>query len=143
MSGSKAHEGTTHSSQLQTVPIPSSVHTLPAVAADDTALLYRIEWCNRRVLARIHRMTLAKLRKEIEPVSAAELMRFLLRWQRVSRRSVIGEHGTGPDPRPRRRRNNQGGLLGGLNQGSGSSMPPGYRCHRRTPDYLRERYGCP
>ena len=44
-----------------------------------------IEWCNRRVLARIHRLTLARLRKEIEPVSAAALMRFLLRWQRVAR----------------------------------------------------------
>ncbi|MCB0428889.1 MAG: DEAD/DEAH box helicase [Flavobacteriales bacterium] len=39
------------------------------------------EWCERRLLARIHRYTLTKLRKEIEPVSAAAFMRFLFRWQ--------------------------------------------------------------
>ena len=41
------------------------------------------EWCERRLLARIHRMTLGVLRREIEPVSAADLMRFLFRWQHV------------------------------------------------------------
>src|SRR5262249_26075819 len=54
-------------------------------AADDTTALFDLEWCNRRVLARIHRLTLARLRREIEPVSAAALMRFVLRWQRVPR----------------------------------------------------------
>jgi ATP-dependent Lhr-like helicase len=39
------------------------------------------EFCHRRVLARIHRMTLSKLRREIEPVTAADFMRFLTRWQ--------------------------------------------------------------
>ncbi len=43
-----------------------------------------LEWCERRLLARIHRYTLDRLRKEIEPVSAADFMRFLLRWQRVA-----------------------------------------------------------
>src|SRR5262249_10639514 len=33
------------------------------------------EWCNRRLLARIHRLTLGRLRKEIEPVSAADFVR--------------------------------------------------------------------
>jgi ATP-dependent Lhr-like helicase len=42
-----------------------------------------IEWCVRRLLARIHRYTLNRLRKEIEPVSPADFMRFLLSWQRV------------------------------------------------------------
>jgi ATP-dependent helicase Lhr and Lhr-like helicase len=41
------------------------------------------EWCDRRLLARIHRLTLGRLRREIEPVSAADLMRFLFRWQHV------------------------------------------------------------
>ncbi len=41
------------------------------------------EWCNRRLLARIHRLTLGKLRREIEAVSAATLIRFLLRWSHV------------------------------------------------------------
>ena len=39
------------------------------------------EWCERRLLARIHRYTLAKLRREIEPVSAADYLRFLFAWQ--------------------------------------------------------------
>ena len=43
-----------------------------------------IEWCNRRVLARIHRLTLGRLRREIEPVSSADLVRFLVRWQHLA-----------------------------------------------------------
>ena len=42
-----------------------------------------IEWCNRRVLARIHRLTLGRLRREIEPVNARDFMRFLYHWQHV------------------------------------------------------------
>src|SRR5439155_12303953 len=41
------------------------------------------EWCERRLLARIHRLTLGRLRREIEPVPAADLMRFLFRWQHM------------------------------------------------------------
>lgn len=41
------------------------------------------EWCERGLLARIHRMTIGRLRREIEPVSAADSMRFLFRWQHV------------------------------------------------------------
>ncbi len=40
-----------------------------------------LEWCDRRLLARIHRATLDRLRQEIEPVTAAEYMRFLFAWQ--------------------------------------------------------------
>ena len=47
------------------------------------------EWCNRRVLARIHRMTLGRLRREIEPVSTADFLRFLSRWQHVARGSQL------------------------------------------------------
>ncbi|MGZ5482339.1 MAG: DEAD/DEAH box helicase [Pyrinomonadaceae bacterium] len=43
-----------------------------------------IEWCSRRLLARIHSYTLNRLRKEIEPVSAADFMRFLFVWQKVA-----------------------------------------------------------
>lgn len=39
------------------------------------------QWCERRLLARIHRYTLDRLRKQIEPVSAAAYMRFLCDWQ--------------------------------------------------------------
>jgi ATP-dependent Lhr-like helicase len=42
------------------------------------------EWCNRRVLARIHRLTIGRLRREIEPVSTVEFLRFLYRWQHVA-----------------------------------------------------------
>ncbi len=42
------------------------------------------EWCDRRLLARIHRYTLDRLRSGIEPVSAQDLMRFLLRWQHLA-----------------------------------------------------------
>jgi ATP-dependent helicase Lhr and Lhr-like helicase len=42
-----------------------------------------LEWCDRRLLARIHRYTLNKLRAEIEPASPADFMRFLFAWQRV------------------------------------------------------------
>ena len=45
------------------------------------------EWCERRLLARIHRYTLKQLRAEIEPVSAADFLRFLFEW-----------HGLGSDP---------------------------------------------
>ena len=41
------------------------------------------EWCERRLLARIHRYTLKRLRSEIEPVSLAEYQRFLFDWQGV------------------------------------------------------------
>jgi len=41
------------------------------------------EWCERRLLARIHRYTLDRLRREIEPVSQADFLRFLTVWQRV------------------------------------------------------------
>jgi ATP-dependent Lhr-like helicase len=44
-----------------------------------------LEWCERRLLARIHRYTMRRLRSEIEPVPSADFMRFLLEWQGVSR----------------------------------------------------------
>jgi ATP-dependent Lhr-like helicase len=43
----------------------------------------RLGWCERRLLARIHRYTLERLRQEIEPVTAAEFLRFLACWQHV------------------------------------------------------------
>jgi ATP-dependent Lhr-like helicase len=43
------------------------------------------EWCERRLLARIHRYTIRSLRAEIEPVASADFMRFLLDWQGLTR----------------------------------------------------------
>ncbi len=42
-----------------------------------------IEWCDRALLARIHRYTVNRLRAEIEPVNPADFMRFLFKWQHV------------------------------------------------------------
>ena len=42
------------------------------------------EWCERRLLARIHHYTVKRLRAEIEPVAARDFLRFLLAWQRVA-----------------------------------------------------------
>jgi ATP-dependent Lhr-like helicase len=44
----------------------------------------RDEWCDRRLLARIHRYTLHRLRAEIEPVAPADFMRFLFVWQHLA-----------------------------------------------------------
>jgi ATP-dependent Lhr-like helicase len=43
----------------------------------------QLEWCDRTLLARIHRYTLNRLRADIEPVTPADFMRFLFRWQHV------------------------------------------------------------
>jgi ATP-dependent Lhr-like helicase len=58
--------------------------TAGAVAPDS-----EIEWCNRRVLARIHRLTLGRLRREIEPVTARDFMRFLYHWQHLKSGSQL------------------------------------------------------
>jgi ATP-dependent helicase Lhr and Lhr-like helicase len=53
------------------------------------------EWCDRRLLARIHRLTVATLRKQIQPVTAAQFMRWLLRWQHLAPVSQLqGERAT-------------------------------------------------
>ena len=41
-------------------------------------------WCERRLLARIHRTTLDRLRRQIRPVSPADYLRFLVRWQHAT-----------------------------------------------------------
>jgi ATP-dependent helicase Lhr and Lhr-like helicase len=60
-----------------------------SLASDST------EWCERRLLARIHRLTLGQLRKEIQSVTPAQFMNWLLAWQHVSPGSqLLGERGT-------------------------------------------------
>jgi ATP-dependent helicase Lhr and Lhr-like helicase len=59
----------------------------PATDAD-------VEWCERRLLQRIHKRTLAGLRKQIEPVTPAIYMQWLMRWQRIAPQSQLsGESG--------------------------------------------------
>ena len=87
-------------SGLGPVGIKSIVDSAPWCVADVERTLARLEsegfalrgsycgaeteWCERRLLARIHRYTVNRLRREIEPVSGAEFMRFLFSWQHVA-----------------------------------------------------------
>jgi ATP-dependent Lhr-like helicase len=54
------------------------------------------EWCDRRLLARIHNYTVRRLRAEIEPVAARDFLRFLFAWQRVTDETRL----EGPDSVP-------------------------------------------
>ncbi|MCL6553570.1 MAG: DEAD/DEAH box helicase [Firmicutes bacterium] len=70
------------------LPLRGVEHALHTLETQGTVLRGRftpdaadVEWCERRLLARIHRLTLGRLRAEIDPVPAAEFMRFLFRWQ--------------------------------------------------------------
>ncbi len=60
-------------------------------ATDDP---HEIEWCERRILQRIHRLTLATLRKQVEAVPPAAYMRWLLGWQHLAPQTQLtGEEG--------------------------------------------------
>ncbi|HEX7901751.1 MAG TPA: DEAD/DEAH box helicase [Planctomycetota bacterium] len=66
-------------------PVFSDDPVLLQLEAEGVALRGRFDgrqgWCDRRLLARIHRCTVDRLRKEIEPVTAVEFLRFLACWQ--------------------------------------------------------------
>jgi ATP-dependent Lhr-like helicase len=51
------------------------------------------QWCERHLLARIHRYTVKRLRREIEPVEPRDFMRFLFEWQHVAHGAQV----SGPD----------------------------------------------
>ncbi len=68
------------------------------------------QWCARRLLARIHAYTQNRLRREIEPVTAQELVRFLLRWQHVA---------------PGTQRQGRAGVLAVVDQLQGFEIPAG------------------
>ena len=68
------------------------------------------EWCERHLLARIHRYTIGRLRREIEPVEPRDFMRFLFDWQRVSKDTRV----SGPEA-----------LVGVLAQLEGFEAPAG------------------
>lgn len=69
------------------------------------------EWCDRRLLARIHRATRDRLRAEIQPVPPAQFMRFLFRWHQLA-----GSEGD-------ERRQGEGGLADVLRQLEGHAAP--------------------
>ena len=68
-------------------PVFSDDPALLQLESQGAAMRCRIDgrdaWCDRRLLARIHRYTIDRLRREIEPVSAAQFLRFLSCWQHV------------------------------------------------------------
>jgi ATP-dependent Lhr-like helicase len=75
----------------QFTPQNSSSGQLPAASGQQPSAgsPVALEWCERRLLARIHRYTLQSLRAEIEPVSSADCMRFLLDWQGIARSDKV------------------------------------------------------
>ena len=82
------------------VPAPDVLAALSRLAAEGVAMQGSYtpgaasdEWCDRTLLARIHRYTVKRLRQEIEPVSTQDFVRFLFRWQHVA----PGEQRQGPD----------------------------------------------
>jgi len=68
------------------------------------------QWCARRLLVRIHSYTQQRLRKEIEPVTAQDFMRFLLRWHHVT---------------PGMQREGRAGLVSVVEQLQGFEVPAG------------------
>ncbi len=75
-------------------PIEPRLTGQPGVAVPTQAQVHDTEWCERRLLARIHRLTVGMLRKQIEPVTPAIFMRWLMRWQHVAPGTqVIGARG--------------------------------------------------
>jgi len=52
-----------------------------------------LEWCARRLLQRIHRLTVGRLRRKIEPLSTQDFMRFLFRWHHLEPSDALGGQG--------------------------------------------------
>jgi ATP-dependent Lhr-like helicase len=72
------------------LPADLAVRALARLEAEGFALRGRFtggadeEFCARRLLARIHAYTRQRQRREIEPVSPRDFLRFLLRWQHLA-----------------------------------------------------------
>ncbi len=104
ITGWVGHSGPTTASQFaEKLGVPPSEVDQALLRLEATGAILRgqfsgntteIEWCERRLLARIHRLTVATLRKQIEPVTAAQFMRWLMRWQHVAPGTQLtGERG--------------------------------------------------
>jgi ATP-dependent Lhr-like helicase len=106
IAGWMAHLGPVTSSALSSllgVPLADVERTFLRLEASGSILRGRftptsqdeVEWCERRLLARIHRLTIGALRSEIQPATAAQFMRWLLRWQHLAPGTQVhGERGT-------------------------------------------------
>lgn len=100
-----SHLGPTSNNKLsELLSIESSEIEQALVRLETTGLILRgnftattpnqVEWCERRLLARIHRLTLEKLRKEIAPVTVDEFQQWLLTWQHLTPETQLrGEQG--------------------------------------------------
>ena len=44
---------------------------------------YIMEWCSRHLLTRIHRLTLERIRRQIEPATVEQFVQFLIRWHHL------------------------------------------------------------
>ena len=87
--------GTRHLRNRQVALAPRSQRRNPARQIHRCRPSPETEWCDRRLLARIHRLTVGELRKQIQPVTPAQFMRWLLRWQHVAPSTqLLGERGT-------------------------------------------------
>ena len=86
--GPVTHDALTASLGLPPADIAAALAALEsegfALRGRFTAAATADEWCERRLLARIHGYTVKRLRAEIEPVAARDFLRFLLSWQRVA-----------------------------------------------------------
>jgi ATP-dependent helicase Lhr and Lhr-like helicase len=106
VTGWMSHLGPTSASRMSTtLGVPSSEIEKALLRMEASGSVLRgkftdpkveeTEWCDRRLLARIHRLTVATLRKQIEPVTQAQFMRWLFRWQHIAPGTqVAGERGT-------------------------------------------------
>ena len=99
------HSGPVSESQLATLfALPNSDIGKSLLRLESSGVILRgkfnpaaseTEWCERRLLARIHRLTVGQLRKQIQSVSPAQFMNWLLRWQHVAPSTqLLGERGT-------------------------------------------------
>jgi ATP-dependent Lhr-like helicase len=94
-SGTVLRGSFTGAGQRNSAELRSTGQPPPAVPTQAESQARETEWCERRLLARIHRLTVGMLRKQIEPVTAAAFMRWLMRWQHVAPGTqVAGERGT-------------------------------------------------
>ncbi len=106
VSGWIAHSGPVTANQLATLlALPASDIDESLIRIESSGVILRgkftdaasheTEWCERRLLARIHKLTLGGLRKQIQSVTPAQLMNWLLRWQHVAPGTqLLGERGT-------------------------------------------------
>ena len=105
ITGWMSHAGPTSARELgETLSLPPSEIDKALLRLEAAGTILRgkftgvganeIEWCERRLLARIHRLTVGELRKQVQPVTPAQFMRWLLRWQHAAPGTqLIGERG--------------------------------------------------